>query len=71
MNAAESIINDRKTNEILMLRAFVEKTAKNVCAREVWGEVMTDSCLCYSCSSRETLATIDVMKEIYRHGPKE
>lgn len=68
MNAAEQIIDSRKTSEIMLLRAYVEKMGRMECSRVVWGELHSapEICACPSCQARETLATVGLMAEVYR-----
>lgn len=67
MNAAESIIDSRKTNEISLLRDFVERMSCMCCYRVAWfeSENPPEDCYCPACSAIECLATIGVMAEVY------
>lgn len=72
MNAAEALINDRKTNEIVLLRSYVDKMASMTCGRVAWGEyeVAPETCACPTCEARECIATLIVMAEVYAHAPE-
>lgn len=72
MNGAEALLFEKKSNEILMLRGYVERVGSMICGRMAWGETSAppEDCECFSCTARECIETIEVMREVYRHAPQ-
>jgi hypothetical protein len=67
LNAAELIIDSRKTNEIAILSGYVQRMGAMACSRVAWLEFDTppEDCDCPSCAARECLATIALIFEVY------
>lgn len=67
LNAAETIIDSRKTNEIAVLSGYVQKMGSIECSRVAWQEFDNppEDCECPSCGARECLATVALIFEVY------
>lgn len=70
MNSGELFIHERNCNELAILREYTQRAGKMVCGRQAWGEEYDedDDCQCFSCSAREALQTVEILKELYKNN---